>query len=48
MNVNKSEVIVFERSKCEIVDFDRPDRVRVECTKELDVRLNGEKNGRGA
>ena len=42
VNVNKSKVIVFERSRSEVVDFECPYRVRVECPKELDIRLNGE------
>ncbi len=41
--INKSKVMVFERSKSEVVDFACPYRVRVECPKECEIRLNGEK-----
>ncbi len=43
MNVNKSKVMVSERSKSEVVDFVCPYRVRVECPKECEIRLKGEK-----
>ena len=33
VNANTSKVIVFERSRSEVVDFERPYRVRVECPK---------------
>ena len=42
VNVNKSKVMVFERSKSEVVDFACPYRIRVECPKECKIRLNGE------
>ncbi len=35
--------MVFERCKSEVVDFVCPYRVRVECPKECEIRLNGEK-----
>ncbi len=43
VNINKSEVIVFERSKSEVVDFACPCMVRIECPKECEITLNGEK-----
>ncbi len=43
VNINKSKVMVFERSKIEVVDFACPYRVRLQCPKECKIRLNGEK-----
>ncbi len=40
--------MVFERSKSEVVDFACPYRVRVQCPKDCEIRLNGEKNGGGS
>ncbi len=48
ININKSKVMVFERSKGEVVDFACPYRVRVEWRKECEIRLNGEKNRGGS
>ena len=42
VNVDKSKVMVFERSKSEVIDFKCPYRVRVECPKECKIELNGE------
>ncbi len=42
VNVNKSKVMVCERSSSEIVDFVCPYRVGIECEKECKIILNGE------
>ncbi len=39
----QKQVMVFERSTSEVVDFACPYRVRVECPKECKITLNGEK-----
>ncbi len=43
-NINKNKVMVSERSKSEMVDFaiSYTSRVRVECPKECEIRLNGD------
>lgn len=43
MNVNKSKVKVFGRSKSEVANFDCPYRLKVECPKECNIKLNGER-----
>ena len=43
MKVNKSKVIVFQRSKSRVIDFVCPYRVRAECPEESEDRFNGEK-----
>ncbi len=42
VNVNKSKVMVCERSRSEVVDFVCPYRVGIECEKECKIILNGE------
>ena len=42
-NIDKSKVMVFERNKREKVNFDCLYRLRVECPKKCEIRLNGEK-----
>ncbi len=42
VNVNKSKMMVCERSKSEVVDFVCPYRVGIECEKESKITLNGE------
>ncbi len=42
VNVNKSKVMVCERSRSEVVDFVCPYRVGIECQKECKIILNGE------
>ena len=37
---------MFERSKSEVVDFDCPYRVGVECLNECEIGLSGKKLGR--
>ncbi len=43
VNRNKSNIMVFERSKGKVVDIDCPYRERVEYPKECEIRLTGEK-----
>ncbi len=43
VNINKSKIMVFQRSKSKVVDFACPYRVRAECPKECEIRLNGER-----
>ncbi len=43
VNVNKNKVMVYERSRSEVVDFVCPYRVGTECEKECKIILNGEK-----
>ncbi len=45
-NINKSKVTVFERNNSEVDDVNCPHKVRVECPKECEIRLNGEKMGK--
>ena len=45
VNVSKSKVMVFERCRRDVIDFECPYRVRLESPKELDIRLNGERMG---
>lgn len=40
---NRSKVLVFERNKNEVVNFNCSYRVKVECPKECNIKLNGEK-----
>ncbi len=42
VNVNKSKVMVCERSRSEVVDFVCPYRGGIECEKEYKIILNGE------
>ncbi len=42
VNVNKSKVMVCERSRSEVVDFVCPYRVGIEHEKECKIILNGE------
>ncbi len=42
VNVNKSKVMVCERSRSEVVDFVCPYRVEIECEKECKIILNSE------
>ncbi len=42
VNVNKSKVMVCERSRSEVVDFVCPNRVGIECKRECKITLNGE------
>ncbi len=42
VNVNKSKVMVCERSRSEAVDFACPYRVGIECEKVCKIILNGE------
>ncbi len=42
VNVNKSKVMVCERSRSEVVDFVCPYRVGIECEKECKITLNDE------
>ena len=43
VNVNENNVMVFESSKSEVVEFICPFRVRVEYLKECEMGLNGER-----
>ncbi len=42
VNVNKSKVMVCERSRREVVDFVCPYIMGIECEKECKIILNGE------
>ncbi len=42
VNLNKSKVMVCERSRSEVVDFICPNRVGIKCEKECKITLNGE------
>ncbi len=42
VNVNKSQVMVCEWSRSEVMDFVCPYRVGIECEKERKIILNGE------
>ena len=41
-NAVKNKVMVFKKIKYEMVDFDCPSRVRIECPNNCDIRLNKE------
>lgn len=43
MNVGKSKVMVFQRSKSEMIKFACSYRVKVECLKQCNIKLNGER-----
>lgn len=43
MNIMKCKVVVFERSKSELNKFACPFRVKIECSKECNIKLNGER-----
>ena len=37
VNVNKSKVLMFKRSKSEMTDFECPYKLRVECSNESEI-----------
>ena len=42
VNVKKSKVMVFEREKRDVTEFQNPYRVRTECKNQCEIKLNGQ------